>query len=66
MLWNLFNQSHGIHIMSLVIDSLGPGTHTHTHTHMDTNFMDKSKFKNQAHAGLWLMCLAKGQHAPGL
>ena len=30
----VFNQSYGVHIMPLVINSLrGGDTHTHTHTH---------------------------------
>ena len=30
--WNLFNQPYGVHIVSVVIDSLGGG-HTHAHTY---------------------------------
>ena len=43
----IFNQLHGVHIMPLVINSLGRG---HTHTHTDDPH--RINFKNQACAGL--------------
>ena len=44
----LANQSCGVHITPLVINSLG-GRQTDRHTH--TNYLDKSNFKNQVYAG---------------
>ena len=46
----LFNQSYEVHIMPLVINSLGRGhthtsTHTHTHTNMHTNDPHRINFK---------------------
>ena len=51
----LFNQSYGVHIMPLVINSLGGGyTHTHTHTHTHTNthtdVRTETTLRNQARA----------------
>ena len=49
----------GVHITPLVINTLGEATHTHTQhthththtqTHVHTDTMEKSNFKNQAHA----------------
>ena len=47
---NLFNQSFGIHIMPLVIDSL-EGGHTCKCTHILT-LQTKAILRNQAHASL--------------
>ena len=41
----LFNQSYRVHIMPLVINSLGS---RHTQAHMHTDFADKSNFKKPA------------------
>ena len=50
----MFNQSYGVHIMLLVINSLGADTHTQTHTYTDVRTGKISR--NQAH----------GQRALGL
>ena len=47
----VFNQSYGVHIMPLVINSLrGGDTHTHTHTHIHTDIHTESILRNQAYA----------------
>ena len=46
MIANLFTQTYGVHITSLVIKSLGGGhTYTYTHTSTHTDFVDKNNFK---------------------